>query len=342
MSAILAASRRRYSRVDTGTYWLATGPGGWVYGVTAGGAWVRSRDGLSQESFGGWGLTQLTRRPVDMCFGGGYAFVIVPATWTDDMIPGGTGVLWRAPEDDFSAWTNVTPGGWVADTCGRNSVLDHNGTTLLVGAYGYWGADGNAAVWRSSDNGANWASWNPGGATRHVHAVHFDPTTPTTAWTTIGDSVGSPRGIYRSTDSGASWSLVASDEYPIDFVWLSDGTILGEGDGIERAHVVGLAPGGSTFTDEITAAMVADGGAAWHGTTRGLTALPGDQIVYTTTAEEGVTGTRWGIWAARPSGGSWDVALLEETDARWMVMGKGIPLSGGRVLCYRHRITVPR
>lgn len=351
MSVIAATARRRgpltpewvsqpYARTDTGVRWLDAHEGV-AYGVTAGNTWATTTDGIAivdsgvSALYGGWPVIDLRADSQ------GFMVHTAPAISADG-IPGGIGSVWVGAS--LAGMSNVTP-PWTSgmDVCGRSAIMDRNSDgVLLVGQYGYIGSD--AVVHRSGDGGASWSSTDLGGAgTRHVHAVHFDPGDDSIAWVTVGDDVGSPRGLYRSTDAGQSWSLVAFTQYPIDFDFLSDHTFVGEGDGIGTPHIVTWRPeNGTTFMEAVTPAMAesATGQADWRGTTRGLCVLNADSIFYTTTAEQGATGTRWGIWRATRSGDTWTPYLLEELGARWMVMGRGIHM-GSFLLCYKHRITVP-
>lgn len=330
-----------YSRTNTNVLWRGI-RNGIAYGVSSTDTWVKTADGYTITDTSISAL--YGSKPVSDLHADEFGFVVHTAGALDSNdIPSGTGAVWVG--ETLNNLVDVTPSSWVTDTCGRNGILARNSNgVLLVGAYGYWASDGNATIWRSTDSGQSWTSWNPGGATRHIHAVNFDPSDPTIAWATLGDSVGSPRGLYKSTDSGSTWSLVASSEYPIDFDFLNDGTFVGEGDGINRPHIVTWVPAnGTTFVSAITPAMAesATGQANWQGTTRALSILGPDSIFYTTTAEEGATGTRWGIWKAVRSGGTWTPELLEELTARWMTVGGTYQLSPHLLLSNRYRIVVP-
>lgn len=349
MSVLLVARRRGprppewgsqpYTRTDTGVRWLAAHDGT-AYGVTGSSTWATTEDGVTIADTGVSAIYG-GLLPIDLHVDSS-GFIAHTAGAIDGAgIPSGTGAVWAGAS--LAVMSNITPTAWTANTCGRPSVVTRNAAgVILVGQYAY--NNTNAYVHRSTDGGTSWTYQDLGTTgTRHIHGVHFDPTTESVAWATVGDSPGSPKGLYRSADSGATWTNVAFSEYPIDFGFLADGTFVGEGDGSNRPHIVTWADGqGTSFTSAITPAMAeaTTGQVDWRGTTRGLTILNADSIFYTTTAEEGATGTRWGVWRATRSGGAWTPTLLEELPARWMVMGKGIHMDSF-LLCYRHRITVP-
>src|SRR5207248_10597757 len=72
------------------------------------------------------------------------------------------------------------------------------------------------ALLKSTDGGASWNSiWNPAtGLQSGLNAIAIDPLTPTTLYAGVGDAccytpLGSPTGVFKSTDGGASWNLTA-------------------------------------------------------------------------------------------------------------------------------------
>lgn len=343
MIPALGAYRRTpatYSRADTGVYWLAEHDGT-AYGVDATtGHFVTTTDGVGVASTGVSAPAQFGAglRPIDMHIGGGYMFAIVPAAVDAAGIPSGTGTVYRATLGAWTSWADITPTEWPTDTCGRNSMLAHDGTTLLLGAYGYYPmAEDHGYVWRSTDDGTTWAVVVEPSA-RHVHALRFDPSTAGVAWLSMGEGTG--EGLYKSTDSGATWTLLANNEYFIDMAF-DTGQILLEGEGFV-IHVMGYTPGASVVTNEIdrydaeSATSLND----WRGTTRAIHLLPDGRLFYTTTNEEGAQGFRWGIWLATRNGSGWGLELLEAPTARWMVVGSTFRV-GRRLLCYRYAMTIP-
>lgn len=106
--------------------------------------------------------------------------------WTAVKTTAGTGVLGQAL--DFSLWSDA-------------------GNYLFAAEY----ADppGGPQVWRSSD-GTTWASvLGPVSGLRHFHAVACDPYAPGHVYLTAGD--GNGKVLYRSTDSGATWTLLVTN-----------------------------------------------------------------------------------------------------------------------------------
>lgn len=336
--AMAAGRRAAYSRTDTGVRWLDAHDGT-AYGVTSSDTWATTPDGFTVTDttipalYGG--------QPVIDLRADGAGFVLHTAATIDEAgIPGGSGAIWIGPTLD--AMTARTPPTFSVAVCGRTSVVDRNAAgVILVGEYSY--TTGTGKIHRTVDGGATWTTATISGI-RHIHGVHFDPNDPDIAWATTGDGAIAPRGLYRSEDSGASWALVAHGQYPIDFGFLDDGTFVGEGDGVGSPHIVTWIPAyGTSFFPAITPAMAeaATGQTDWRGTTRALGILGPDRIFYTTTAEEGATGTRWGIWEARRSEGAWTPILLEELDDRWMIMARTLQMSGRVLLSHTYRFTLP-
>lgn len=332
-----------YSRTDTGIRWLAEYDGT-AYGVTSGNTWATTTNATTYTDTGVSALYG-GKHVIDLLVTSHGYYLHTTGALDAAGVPSGTGAIWRGPSLD--SMVNITPpSGWLSGTCGRPSMLAHDGTTLLVGMYAY-ASPYRPTVWRTTDEGQTWAYWNATESdpillpqARHAHAVHFDPTVPGRAWMTIGESA---YGLFRSDDSGATWTWVAKGEYGIDMRFMSDGYLVSEGDGINRPHLIGYTPGqvSDQWDDLITPAMASalTGQTDWRGTTRGIHVLPDQRVFYTTTAEEGAVGTRWGIWLAT-RGTPWTMQLLEELPSRWMVMGKTLQV-GARLLCYRSAFTLP-
>jgi|GEM_PF-4773154 len=130
--------------------------------------------------------------------------------------------VWRAPPaagDTRFVWSSrllrLTRGSTVIMTDLEASTWRAK-NYLFCGEYG--DPVGGPSIWRISLAGANGAgshwirSWGPAPRDRHIHSVAPDPYNPGTVWAAIGD--GGPQTIIRSTDSGATWSVVIAN-----FVW---------------------------------------------------------------------------------------------------------------------------
>lgn len=337
-----------YSRTDIGVYVIGQ-DATYLYGEDATtGNWVRSVDGFTWTSLGRAPATDFGtgHRVIELVFAGGVMFALA-VTSDANGNNSGTAKLWRAPLGDWATWTDVTPTDWPVDTRGRPSIVHYNGTHLFVGNYGFY-TPGVGKVWRTDPATISWSLvLNVTSGVRHIHAIRSHPDNPAHIYATAGDDPGSPRGLYRSTDGGSQFSLVASNEYPIDFTFLNDGSFVGDGDGLNRPHVVHLptnALAGGTFRSLVWPnTNPTDGQGSWRGTTRAIFNVDGD-LFYITTSESGAVGSRDGIWMAR-SGRPWRTVLLEELSTTpWTAavgrIGKTYRV-GGYLFTTRSRITVP-
>lgn len=116
-----------------------------------------------------------------------------------------------------SSWTPVTGGGILV---GKNiSGIAPRGSTIVVSvdqadAFTF----GNIGIWRSTNGGGTFtqiAQGNgagtglPGGVT---HDLVGDPNNPARLFTSVvfADLVGGQNGVYRSDDTGATWTKVSS------------------------------------------------------------------------------------------------------------------------------------
>ena len=249
--------------------------------------------------------------------------------------PTGSGPQWR------SLGPATIPGGQTYGSARINvsgrvaaiAVDPSNSNHILCGA-------ANGGVWESQDAGASWVPRTDFAPTTAVGAIAFDPGNPAVVLCGTGEGnwwsyLGA--GVLRSTDGGASWSVLATDPFVgsgFFALWIdpADGThvLAGTVAGLHRSTDGGttwtqvrwnatwaLAQGMSvTGAHELLAACTdgivssADGGATWTSV-----ALPGDPgswsriAVSSVSAGSGVA-YAWGasgsaayLW--RRSGGTW-------------------------------------
>lgn len=116
----------------------------------------------------------------------------------------------QPPSAGTVSWTAVksTAGNGVIGTALDCSSWSTGTNYLFVAEYA--DPSGGPSLYRSSD-GSSWTSvLGPVSGLRHFHAVAADPYNPGHVYLTAGD--GNSKVLYRSTDSGANWTLLISDD----------------------------------------------------------------------------------------------------------------------------------
>jgi len=123
------------------------------------------------------------------------------------------GGVWKT-EDAGTTWQNVSDGFFETGTVGALAVAPSDPNVVYAGmgeapVRGVTTADGDG-VYRSTDAGKTWTHLGLA-ATRHISGIAVHPDDPDVVY--VG-AQGSPwqdtpeRGVYRSTDGGATWELV--------------------------------------------------------------------------------------------------------------------------------------
>lgn len=181
-----------------------------------------------------------------------------------------TGVL--RTTDSGATWT-LLPGMATRHISG----LAARGATIVAAVnFGTPFAFGNIGIWRSTDTGATWTqisgavgSGLPDGVT---YDLASDPTDPTRLYTVVTSApIPADTGVYRSTDTGATWTKISSAGMDADLASLS------------RCEIaVGTAGTAQPATTEnVFVAIVSAGvlSSLWHsldsgGTWASLAALP--------------------------------------------------------------------
>ena len=123
------------------------------------------------------------------------------------------GGLWRTDDAGIN-WRNISDGHFRSGSVGAIAVAPSDPNVIYVGM-GEESIRGQSStygdgVYRSTDQGRSWA--NVGlGATRQISAVRVHPADPDVVYVAAqGDrwKGTAERGIYRSRDGGATWTLV--------------------------------------------------------------------------------------------------------------------------------------
>jgi photosystem II stability/assembly factor-like uncharacterized protein len=84
-----------------------------------------------------------------------------------------------------------------------DAIAVHPGNANTV----YVGSEGGLA--KSTDGGDNWSYLSDGLLSQSIRSIAIDPNAPNIVYVGTGTGQGFGVGIYRSTDSGATWSLIS-------------------------------------------------------------------------------------------------------------------------------------
>lgn len=123
------------------------------------------------------------------------------------------GGVWKS-EDAGNRWRNISDGHFNTGSVGAVAVAPSDPNVLYVGmgeapVRGVATSHGDG-VYRSTDAGKSWTHLGLE-RTRQISALRIHPSDPETAWVAAQGSPWKPtaeRGIYRTTDGGASWEQV--------------------------------------------------------------------------------------------------------------------------------------
>ncbi len=217
-------------------------------------------------------------------------------------------------------------------------------STIYAGASGY-------GVFKSVDSGVTWAAVNTGLTSGNVSTLAIDPTTPSTIYAGTFPTFfhGQPPiggGVFKSTDSGATWAatntgltnlivtaLAINPTTPAILYAATSGggvfkstnsaaTWAASNEGLTNLYVSALAinPTSPTILYAGTTGGVfksTDSGSTWAGANAGLMNLIVSTLaidpttpstLYAGTAIESLSGTPGGVFKSTNSGGTWAAA----------------------------------
>ena len=141
----------------------------------------------------------------------------------------------------------------------RSLAIDPQHTATVYAGVSFLGDElfaepSGRGVYRSDDGGNSWRAANTGIENRIPYALAIDPTTPTTLFAGVKFGPIGPAHVFRSTDGGASWSLVLG--------------------GFDFANALAIDPQTPAMAYAGTSSGVfktTDGGTTWAQMTVGLT-----------------------------------------------------------------------
>ena len=117
---------------------------------------------------------------------------------------GNTGFVSAKTTNGGASWTSVGFPGGFGNVAAVNPVQDS--TVFMAGPFG---------LWKSVDAGASWHGTNLSGLSDFIQSLVIDPNTPATMYAGgDGCTGGTPSlcnsTVYKSTDTGSSWSPVGA------------------------------------------------------------------------------------------------------------------------------------
>jgi photosystem II stability/assembly factor-like uncharacterized protein len=96
-------------------------------------------------------------------------------------------------------WQSIGPFGGPIQTVATDP---HHASVVIA-------ASATATLFQSRDAGASWTLLHfPAESRAELHTVRFDPVRPEIVYVALTSELGERAGVYRSTDSGASWQQV--------------------------------------------------------------------------------------------------------------------------------------
>ena len=121
------------------------------------------------------------------------------------------------------------------------------------------GTNGGGGVFKSTDGGEYWSAMNTGLINTYVHALALSPdyVTDHTLFAGTWDAGHGDGGVFKSTNGGASWSIMGLPD-----LWISS-LALSPGYATDHTLFAGTN-GGGVFKST-------DGGASWSNAITGLT-----------------------------------------------------------------------
>jgi photosystem II stability/assembly factor-like uncharacterized protein len=183
-----------------------------IAGVATQGLWSSRDGGGTWQQLGtGAGSTPITNRPSSLVFD-----PLMPTRFWESGIYGSTGGVFETSDDGM---TFQQLGDAQHNDVVSVDLTDPARKTLLAG-----GHEQSQTLFRSSDGGMTWNNIGGGlpAATNCTHPLVIDSQTYLVG---CGGYGGGPSGVYRSTDSGATWMMVSTFGGATAPLSASDGSI---------------------------------------------------------------------------------------------------------------------
>ena len=205
---------------DNNTIFIATAGGGVWKTIDGGNTWTPQTDNVPVVEFMG-AIAEADSGGNEIVYAGtGDANICATCYY-------GEGILVSTNGGD--SWTLQNNGGKFTGLTTSKIVIDPfdlSGKTAYAAMADYGNAGNgspianlsalaNTGIWKTTDNGATWtnmtANTYPYDMTDSWSDVVIDPLTKNTLYAVLGTSTGAAKnGVYKSTDGGMNWSLLAN------------------------------------------------------------------------------------------------------------------------------------
>ena len=195
------------SPTDPGTYYIAAAGGGVWKSTNAGVSWTPLTDGQASLSMGAIAVAPSNAN--DVFAGTGEANNSADSNYGEGILHstdgGTTWALSQGPSNIFKT-SGLTTSKIAVDPTNPNIVYAAMGNVGDNDAF-----TPGAGVYKSIDGGVNWANTTASIDTGDSYSdVIVDPTNHNTLYMALGAFYGaSGNGVYKSTNAGASWSLLS-------------------------------------------------------------------------------------------------------------------------------------
>ena len=156
------------------------------------------------------------------------------------------------------SWTSIGPSN-VGGRVRSIAIHPNDASTIFAGSVG-------GGIWKTTNGGASWSPVDDFMANLAVTSIVFVPTNPAVMYAATGEGLAGRRGIrgagvFKSTDSGATWNQLSSTANP-NFYFVNRVAVSPDGTTLLAATSTGIyrsTDGGATFPAATLGGSIGDG-----------------------------------------------------------------------------------